>query len=636
MASRKSRDTKRNLAKQAQGDEEKRPQKKGATLISWIMLAMILVGLGGFGITNFGGGVTNVASVGGTDISVNDYGRALKQELQALSSQTGQNVTMQQARSMGIDRQVLQRLILTAAMDDEDARLGVSVGNAKLRANITTMKAFQGPDGKFSRDAYRFVLKQNGLSEGEFENKIRDEMARGILQDAVVNGFGVPQSYVDTIIAYAGARRGFDILKLTADDLTSPIPTATDAQLQAFYKAHPKNYTSLPAKRITYAELLPDQVAKTIKISDAELKKYYDAHKADYVKPERRLVERLVYPDEATAKAAKAKLDAGTTFEALVKARGLDLTNVDMGDVTADDLSKPAAAAVFAAKKGAVVGPVQSALGPALFRVNNVLPAQTTSFDEAKSDIQDELAATQARSKISGQIEKFNDMLAGGATLEDMAKETDMSLGTIDFTAKSKDGIAGYENFRTAAQKVTTDDYPEIIQLDDGGIVALRLDKNVAPAVEPFAKVKDQVAEDWTTDQTDKALQAKADAIVKEAAANGGDLSKAGPLVSQDPIERTGYIDGAPKGLMSGVFDMKKGEVKAFAGKEEIWIVKLTQILPPDETDPDVKKARAQLADRGQQGIANDAFLLFAQSIQARQGIQVNQSALNAVNSQFH
>ncbi|KDB02834.1 hypothetical protein U879_15130, partial [Defluviimonas sp. 20V17] len=222
-----------------------------------------------------------------------------------------------------------------------------------------------------------------------------------------------------------------------------------------------------------------------------------------------------------------------------------------------------------------------------------------------------------------------------GATLEQLAKETDMTLGTIDFTAKSATGIAGYEAFRDAARKVTKSDYPSIIQLDDGGIVALRLDKPIPAEVQPFAKVKDKVAEDWTRDQTDKALMALAQTDIKTAQAAGGDLSKAGTVDVQEPITRSGYIDNAPPGLLEDVFMMKKGETKAFQGDESVWIVKLTQVLPPAQNDPDIKKMRDQIAGQGAQGMQNDAFLYFAQAIQAHQGININQSAINAVNAQL-
>ena len=376
-------------------------------------------------------------------------------------------------------------------------------------------------------------------------------------------------------------------------------------------------------------------LAPTIKIDDKALHDLYDKKKADYDQPERRLVERLVYPDDAAAKAAKAKLDAGTaTFEDLVKARGLELSDIDMGDVTRSDLGK-AGDAVFALAAPAVVGPLPTDLGPALFRMNGILPAQTTTFDEARPDLLSELRQQKAGSLISDQIEHLNDLLAGGATIEDMAKETDMQGGHIDFTADTSDGIAAYEGFRKAAAKVTTDDYPTIIQLDDGGVVALRLDKVVPPALIPFDKVRDKVVEGWTRAETDKALMARA-AEIEKGVKGGATLGSYGTLDVQEPIERSGFVEGAPKSLMQGVFGLAKGAVAAYEGDEVVWLARLTAILPPDETDPDVEKMRTRLADQGSQGIANDAFALFAAAVERDAGIQLNQAAVNAVNAQFH
>ena len=47
-----------------------------------------------------------------------------------------------------------------------------------------------------------------------------------------------------------------------------------------------------------------------------------------------------------------------------------------------------------------------------------------------------------------------------------------------------------------AAQSVTADDYPEIEQLDDGGIFAIRLDEVIPPALRPLDEVREAVAAD--------------------------------------------------------------------------------------------------------------------------------------------
>ena len=54
-----------------------------------------------------------------------------------------------------------------------------------------------------------------------------------------------------------------------------------------------------------------------VTVTDAQIKQEYDAHKATYVMPEKRDVQQIEFKTEAEAKAARAKIAAGTSFEAL-------------------------------------------------------------------------------------------------------------------------------------------------------------------------------------------------------------------------------------------------------------------------------------------------------------------------------
>jgi peptidyl-prolyl cis-trans isomerase D len=75
--------------------------------------------------------------------------------------------------------------------------------------------------------------------------------------------------------------------------------------------------------------------------------------------------------------------------------------------------------------------------------VNAVLEATETSFEEARADLREELADEAARREIAVMREEIDDLLASGATLEELAETTPMSLGQIDFTATSEDGDRG-------------------------------------------------------------------------------------------------------------------------------------------------------------------------------------------------
>lgn len=611
--------------------------KSGMTVFAWIMLAAIIFGLGGYGVTNFGGGVGSIGKVGNQQISTQDYYRAMQNGLDAYRSQYGQNQTVQQALQAGVGAQVQQRLVITAALDNADANLGLSVGNAALRKAISGMSAFQGPDGKFDEQAYGSVLKSNGLTKSGFEKNMRKQLSRDILQQAFAGAVPASATFVDTITAYAAERRGYTALKITAADLQTPVPAPTDKELHAYYDAHKKAFTSPEAKMLTYAALTPEMMAKKIPIDEKTLRGLYAKNKASFETPEKRTVDRLVYPDAAAAKAAKAALDAGTkTFAQLVTDRGLKLSDISMGAVTQDQLSKTAGTAVFAAKDKSVVGPVDSSLGPALFRIDGITPAKTITFDQAKAQLARGLQDQKAGEMISNQVEKINDKLAGGATLEDLAKETDIELGHMAFTAGDSSGLAAYPAFRAAAQKVKAGDYPSLIQLKDGGIAALRLDKTRKAALIPYDKVAGKVKAAWTAEATAKALKARAEEIVK-GVQGGADLASFGKPETNQPILRTGYVDGVPNALVPDLFKLKAvGALTAIEGKDAAWVVRLDKIMPADTKDPDVKKLMARLAATESQGIENDGFNMFATALMAKTRVSLDQAAISAVNAQFH
>ena len=159
---------------------------KGKQTIVWLLMGMLVLGLGGFGVTNFSGGTADVGAVGDVEISSQDYARALRTEIQGFAAQTGRQLTPAEAKSIGLDQAALSRLYVAAALEDEANRIGVSVGDKAVADQITAIPAFKGLDGRFDRARYADALKREGLREAEFEHDLRMDEARQILQGATL------------------------------------------------------------------------------------------------------------------------------------------------------------------------------------------------------------------------------------------------------------------------------------------------------------------------------------------------------------------------------------------------------------------------------------------------------------------
>lgn len=600
----------------------------------WGLMGLLIVGLGGFGATNLSGSVTRVGSVGDEDIDVNQYARALQQDIRAVEAQTGSALPFDQVTALGIDRAVLGRLIGQAALNNEAAKLGLSIGDENLGQQIIAISNFQGPNG-FDRDSYRFALQQAGLSEQEFEAEMRAETVRAILQGAVVSGAPMGATYADTLIGFAGERRDFTWALLTAADLADAIATATDADLDAFHKANAAQFTSPAMKRLTYVWLSPDDLVADIDVDAALIQNLYDERIDQFVIAERRLVERLIYPDAETAETAKAALDAGEKdYETLVADRGLDLADVDMGDVTAAALGT-AGDAVFAAASTEVVGPVETSLGPALFRVNAILPGQETTLEEARAELKAELASDTARRQIERVSETVDDLLAGGATLEELEGESGLKLLSTNWHTGSEDPIAGYADFRAAAEAVQEGDYPEVIRLDDGGIAALRWEEDLPAALRPLADVRAEVEAAWQAEETSKALAAQAELLINQLV-QGADMATLG-LTAREEVDilRSDFIAEAPQGFLEAVFELEANGATVIRGTNGVAVVKLSAVNGPDEADSEIAGFRTLLSQQGDAGLSEDLYAAFARAIQDDAGIYLDQTALNAVHANF-
>lgn len=614
-------------------DETRRPKRKVQKMAVWLLMAFLILGLGGFGVTSFSGGVTEIGRVGDTVISADDYARTFQNQVRTVSEQFGQQLSTQDALAFGFDAQVLQDLVARAAMDNEAASVGLSVGDAVVATELISMDAFKGVSGSFDREVYGFQLNRLNQSESEFENGLRGDVTRDLLRGMIAGGITAPDGMTGKLYAWIGERRGVSLLRLAETDLAQPLPAPTEDELKAFHTANIALFTKPEAKRITYAALLPEAIAQDQPVDEVLLNALYDDRIDEFVSPERRVVERLVYPDQAAADAARVKLDGGATFETLVADRGLTLDAIDLGDVALDDLGA-AGEAVFSLAEGAVAGPLATDLGPALFRVAVIIAADETTFDQARDALALEMQTEAAQAIIEGNIETVDDLLASGASLEDLVTDAGLTLATLDFVpgAQGDTVIEGYAAFRDAATAVAEGDFSEAIVLEDGGVVALRLDEIVPAAPIPFDEARDAVTEAWRKDALQKALAARA-AEIKTAVDGGAAIGSFGIIDAAPELARNGAIDGTPDGLVADVFAMDEAGVKVIEAEGFVGVLRVDRILAAQTTGEEAEAERAYLASELARAISTDAFAAYAAALTLEAGITIDQAAINAIHA---
>lgn len=605
-------------------------------ILSFVLLGMLVVGLGGFGVSNFGQQVDTVITVGKAQVSTSQYYRALKGQIDQFSQQFGTQFTFAQAQMFGLDAQTLQSLISNAALDNEAIRLGLSAGDVQVAQRIATTKAFLNVSGTFDRTTYAQVLEQNGLTVKDFEAGLRDDLARQLLQAAVVSGMNTPKALTDTLYAYQAETRAFTVLQLSQSSLPEKLAEPTEPDLQTFYTAHIADFTRPEAKRVAYALLKPSDLAKDQTVAEADIKAAYDAAFDTFNIPEKRLVERLVYPSEDEAKAAKAEFDAGTSFEDLVKARGLTLGDIDMGDVSLVDLGE-AGKDIFALTEPGVVGPLPSNLGPALYRMNTILPAQITPFDQAQDTIKGDLQLAMATKTIVDKFEPINDLLAGGATIVEVAKDQAMTEGATDYAkdADDNDAVTQDAEFAKAVEAMEPGDFAQAVSLSDGSVMVLQVTETVPPTPVPFEKAREKIIAAYQAEALAKALTALADSHLA-AAKSGTRLETLGITDNVASATRSTKLPAIPADVLAAAFTLKPEDVVKIDANGIVALVRLDAIKPADMASEGSKADIEALSQQTAQSIAQDAYELFSTAMTTQGGLTIDQAAITAVQARMN
>tara|TARA_R110002072_G_C7927892_1_gene531472 strand:- start:237 stop:2096 length:1860 start_codon:yes stop_codon:yes gene_type:complete len=616
--------------------------KKNSTqsILMWILMAMLIAGLGGFGIDGLlTQRVTSIGSVGDREIGAQDYARALQAEMRAFEQQIGTSVNFSQARAFGLDQRVRTQLVVQAALDNEAARIGISVGDENVGRTLRSISAFQGAGGVFDRANYEFQLANIGQTPTEFEDSLRRDAARSILQTATAAGIETPQNLRDELIDFYATQHRFDLFTLRESDLPTPVASPDETAVRGFYDANIDRFTTPESRAITYAWLTPEMLVDAAAVSDDDIRRLYDQRIDQYVQPERRLVERLVFADDAAASAAMARItDGSASFDDLVAERGLTLDEADMGDVTEADLDEAGAAVFALTDPGAVSGPHPTFLGPALFRMNAILNAQETTLDEVRDELRAELSSERTRRMIADLREPIVDILAGGATIEQLADETDMQLGTIDWAQGSDEGIAAYAEFSAVAAAVSADDFPELTELSDGGVFALRLDGVTPPAARPLEEVRTEATAGAREQAVETALMEHARNLSVDLVAQGTQNFSEAQGLTPESFEAVTRLDGVsqvPASMLESILSADTGTTVINVADGQVLMALVGEDQAPDPADEQTGQLIRAVDEQIGAALAQDVYEYFARALEAEAGISLNQAAINAVHANF-
>ena len=156
-------------------------------VLGYSLIGLLVIAFAAWGVADMFDmvGRGSVAKVGSQKIPTNEYRFRLAQQMDQISRELNEPLTIEQARTFGVDQQVLGRMITLATLNEATDVLGLDVSDDYIRGQIINDPSFAGPGGVFDAPTFRRLLALNGLTEKVFvrdrrNNKTREQMLSAI------------------------------------------------------------------------------------------------------------------------------------------------------------------------------------------------------------------------------------------------------------------------------------------------------------------------------------------------------------------------------------------------------------------------------------------------------------------------
>jgi peptidyl-prolyl cis-trans isomerase D len=486
-------------------------------VVGWLLLGALFIAFAFFGLNSYftSNAKTFAAEVNGVEISIPEYQRAYQQARSRMRMLMGEAYNPAMIDEDALKKNALQELIREQLVLQEADDQGYAVSQQLVAAQINSVAAFKGDDGKFSGEKYRQILRQQGTTPAEFEWRLARELKVNQVINGIAQTAGVPRQDLERVYRLQAQQRRFSYLRVPVQQAV-PQVKISDSDVEQYYAAHSADFMTPERVKIQYVELKADELQVPGQPDDEALRALYDEHADRYVKPEQRRARHILVslPPDAGPDAEKkarekaesllARLKKGESFDKLAKEASDDPGSAskggDLGYFSKGMMTPEFEAAAFALKKGELSGIVKSAFGFHIIEVTDIKPQQTRPFDEVRDELVKEYQAQERGDLFTEKAETLaNKAFEQPDSLQGVADALGLGVKTSDWLTRK--GGAGIGQSKPVVEAAFQDDVLETgnnsepIEVGDNDLVVLRILEHEVAEIQPLSSVRDKVVE---------------------------------------------------------------------------------------------------------------------------------------------
>ncbi|MDF1759919.1 MAG: SurA N-terminal domain-containing protein [Coxiellaceae bacterium] len=467
--------------------------------VAGIIIGIISVTFALWGIQYYIGGHSGdgkaVVKLADSKITVKQFTRYYRQVISAQPKY---------AALQGVAKQILQQQIL-AEMIQKQALLselkndGFSISTQQVRGAILQEPWFQ-ENGQFSKQRFQQLLYANSITEAQYVEQLQSQLMlaqlkTGLQDTSIVLPDEIKQSY-----KLLNQTRSFGYFIIPANLFAAKVkPTA--AQLQAYYKQHPQQFMLPEQVSIQYIVLSPQKMAAAVPVSEQQIKDFYTENKGHFLTPRRWMVADI--SDKSLGSDGIALPGSTQSLQSVSQAlkSGKSFTSFKSSKHWVSSADKKQAALVkvlMSMKPGQVSDVVQINGQGHIVKLVAVQDPEQQPLSAVKQKVKQTIQNQKAQSEFSDAADQLSNLTYTSPTsLAPAAKALGLKIqASALFTHQGGSGIAANKEIIATAfnpDTLQSGNNSTPINLNDGSMVVLRINKHVNQHVQPFEAAKDEV-----------------------------------------------------------------------------------------------------------------------------------------------
>jgi peptidyl-prolyl cis-trans isomerase D len=613
-------------------------------IVTAVLMGLIILSFAIWGIGDIfrGFGANKLAQVGSIEIGADTYRDAYQAELQTMQRAEHRNITNEEAHQYGLDGQVLSQLVNEATLDDQARRLGLAISDEDIKKAIVNDDNFKGMTGRFDRQAFDAFLRGEGFTEKSYVRQQRGVRLRRQIVDALTNGVQLPKALLEAIFRFQMETRSVDYILFPSAGAGQP-PTPSQEELKGYFESTQQLYATPEFRGLVIVPVTPASIAAPDDVSDTDARNRYEEVKNErFGAPEKREVEQILFASDAEAKEARAKLDAGKTFDELLREKNLTPKDASLGTVARTGLvDKNVADAAFSLKEGEVSMPVKAQFGTVILRAGKIIASTVKPYSDVAAELKREIALKRAQSEITRLHDAIEDQRTSGKPLTEAAKSAGLEprvISAIDATGNDSQGIPvkdlvdGAALLKAAfASDIGVDN--DTLRVQGGGYQWFEVTKIDKAREKTFDEAKAEVEKAWREDKAEKLLSAKTAELVKKLDA-GESMAAIGVAEGNLAVKnasdvRRGGSSGLALNAVTQIFNVgvhRAGSVASEDGGRILFQV-ISSTAPA--FDPEAAELTNIMGDV-KRGFDEDVIAQYLAKLESDIGVKLNTKVLSA------